>query len=319
MKNNKENIDWNLAGKIVSGEASDHEHEKFNSWLNQENNNKIWNQIQTGLDQTDYILTKEKVNIDNAWLNVKSQTISKKPRIKLNYTYVAIAASVLIIIGIFFLFPLLNNSSNLISYQTTDSIQQVILKDGSTVDINKNSIISYPKTFNTSNRNIRLQGEAFFEVTKDKSHPFIITTNVIQIKVLGTSFNIKENSSSLLSEVTVKSGVVEVSSLSNPKNKVLLNIGEKALYNPKNNQLIKEKNSNKNYLSWKTKEITFKNDNLMSAIELLENIYNVNIYNDEKINHNTQITATFEQNSIDFIVNTINKTHNLNLKYTTRE
>ncbi len=319
MKNNKENIDWNLAGKIVSGEASDHEHEKFNSWLNQDNNNDIWNQVQIGLDQTDYILTKEKVNIDNAWTKVKLQTISKKRRIKLDYTYSAIAASLLIIIGIFFIFPLFNNSSNLISYQTNDSIQQLILKDGSTVDINRNSTISYPETFSSSERNIRLKGEAFFDVTKDKSHPFIITTNAIKIKVLGTSFNVKENINSLFSEVTVKSGVVEVSCLENPENKVLLNIGEKATYNSNTNQLIKEINSNKNYLSWKTKEITFKNDNLNNAIELLESIYNIDINNDETIGPETLITATFEQNSIDFILNTINKTYNLNLNYTTKE
>ncbi len=319
MKNNKENIDWNLAGKIVSGEASDYEHEKFNSWLNQDNNNDIWNQIQIGLDQTDYILTKEKVNIDNAWIKVKSQTISKKRRIKLNYTYSAIAASVLIIIGIFFIFPLFNNSSNLISYQTNDSIQQLILKDGSTVDINRNSTISYPETFSSSERNISLKGEAFFDVTKDKSHPFIITTNAIKIKVLGTSFNVKENINSLFSEVTVKSGVVEVSCLENPANKVLLNIGEKATYNSETNQLIKEINSNKNYLSWKTREITFKNDNLNNAIELLESVYNIDINNDETIGPETLITATFEQNSIDFILNTINKTYNLNLNYNTKE
>ncbi len=319
MKNNKDNIDWNLAGKIVSGEATENEHQKFNIWLEKDNNVDVWNQIQFGLDQTDFVLTKEKIDIDKAWNNVQSKTGLKKRNYKIYYTYAAIAASILIIIGIFLSYPIFNNNNNFTSLKTEESIKQIQLADGSVVNINRNSVLNYPAVFETHERSVSLNGEAFFEIAKDHLHPFVIKTNSVKIKVVGTSFNVKESTDYNLCEVIVKTGVVEVSSLNDSENKVLLNVGEKAIFNSQSQKLIKEENSNRNYLAWKTKEITFKNDYLNSAINLLEEVYNVKINNTETINPETKITATFEKNTIDFIINTINKTHNLTLNYTTKE
>ena len=70
-----------------------------------------------------------------------------------------------------------------------------VLPDGTTVYLNTNSKIIFPKRFEKNKREITLKGEAFFEVTKDKNRPFIINVNEAQVEVLGTSFNILSNSS----------------------------------------------------------------------------------------------------------------------------
>ncbi len=318
MKNKKEHIDWMLAGKIVSGEASVSEQENFNIWLKEDNNHIVWQQIQNELEQADFVLTKEKIDVNQAWQKVQVKTTLKKRSLNNYFSYSAMAASVLLILGIFLFYPLIkrNNYTAVETYQTIDQIE---LTDGSYIDINRNSVLKYPKTFNKNERTVNLNGEAFFNVAKDKEHPFIIRTNNIKIKVLGTSFNVKDYPNISISEVIVKTGLVEVSTLSDTTNKVLLKIGEKATYNSTSKQLIKTQNNNRNFISWKTQEITFRKDKLINAITLLEEVYNVEIDHTESIDPTAEITATFEKNTIEFILNTINKSHNLNLDYTTKE
>ncbi len=319
MKTNKEHINWNLAGKIISGEASISEQDEFTNWLKKDNHNVLWSQIQNEIEQAEFALTKEKIDIDKAWQNVQIKTTRKKRSLNKYYVYSALAASILIIIGIFLLNPFINNYNSLASVETHTSIEQVKLTDGTFVDINRNSVFNYPTLFKTKERTVNLKGEAFFNVAKDKEHPFVIKTNNVKIKVLGTSFNVKDYPEIDISEVTVKTGIVEVSALNDTAYKVLLHVGEKAIYDSKSNKLIKIENNNRNFIAWKTQEITFKKDKLIDAIELLEDVYNVNIKNNTPIDSAAEITATFEKNTIDFILNTINKSHNLSLNCTNRE
>ncbi len=319
MKTNKQHINWNLAGKIISGEASISEQDEFSNWLKKDNHNVLWSQIQNEIEQAEFALTKEKIDIDKAWQNVQIKTTRKKQNLNKYYIYSALAASILIIIGIFLLNPFINSNNNLASVETHTKIEQVQLTDGTFVDINRNSVFNYPALFNTKERTVNLKGEAFFNVAKDKEHPFIIKTNNIKIKVLGTSFNVKDYPYIAISEVTVETGIVEVSVLNDTAYKVMLHVGEKAIYDSKSNELVKIENNNRNFIAWKTQEITFKKDKLIHAIELLEDVYNVDIKNNTPIDSSAEITATFEKNTIDFILNTMNKSHNLSLNYTNRE
>ena len=88
----------------------------------------------------------------------------------------------------------------------------VRLTDGSIITLSKHSKLSYPEKFEGHFRQVRLTGEAFFAVHRDTLHPFTIRTAALQIRVLGTSFNVSEKSGSI-TEVAVKSGKVMVASL----------------------------------------------------------------------------------------------------------
>lgn len=70
-------------------------------------------------------------------------------------------------------------------------IKKVVLSDGTTVRLNSGSTLTYPKQFRGKERKVMLQGEGFFEVAKDKAHPFVVSAGGLNVKVLGTKFNIR--------------------------------------------------------------------------------------------------------------------------------
>ncbi len=106
-------------------------------------------------------------------------------------------------------------------------ITQIQLPDGSVVRLNSSSSLTYDKNFGKNIREVSLIGEAFFDVTKDSSHPFIIHTNVIDIRVLGTAFNVKSYPGDQNTETSLIRGKVEVTLKNRSNEKVYLNPNEK--------------------------------------------------------------------------------------------
>ena len=87
--------------------------------------------------------------------------------------------------------------------------------------------MTYDKNFGKNIREVNLTGEAFFDVTKDSSHPFIIHTNVIDIKVLGTEFNVRSYPNDANTETSLIRGKVEVTVKNRANEKIYLEPNEK--------------------------------------------------------------------------------------------
>jgi hypothetical protein len=104
---------------------------------------------------------------------------------------------------------------------------QIQLPDGSVVRLNSSSSLTYDKNFGKNIREVNLTGEAFFDVTKDSSHPFIIHTNVIDIKVLGTAFNVRSYPNDANTETSLIRGKVEVTVKNRANEKIYLEPNEK--------------------------------------------------------------------------------------------
>lgn len=104
---------------------------------------------------------------------------------------------------------------------------QIQLPDGSVVRLNSSSSLTYDKNFGKNVREVNLTGEAFFDVTKDSSHPFIIHTNVIDIKVLGTAFNVRSYPNDVNTETSLIRGKVEVTVKNRANEKIYLEPNEK--------------------------------------------------------------------------------------------
>jgi transmembrane sensor len=105
----------------------------------------------------------------------------------------------------------------------------VNLPDGSKVWLNRDSKITYDGDFKGKTREIFLSGEAFFDIAKDKTRPFIIHTRTINLKVLGTAFNVRSYESGKETEAALVHGSIEVTLLNNPDKKITLKPGEKIL------------------------------------------------------------------------------------------
>lgn len=116
--------------------------------------------------------------------------------------------------------------------------KKVLLPDSTTVHLNSGSRLWYNKDFGNGNREVWLSGEAFFEVTKDAAHPFLVNTSRMMVKVLGTVFNVKAYDTKEDIETTVVEGKVEVSLKDGLEKKVILLPSEKISL--KNNRIFRE-------------------------------------------------------------------------------
>lgn len=191
----------------------------------------------------------------------------------------------------------------------------VKLTDGSIVTLSRNSKLSYPEKFEGHFRQVRLTGEAFFAVHRDTLHPFTIRTAAVQIRVLGTSFNVAEKSGTI-TEVAVKTGKVMVASLSS-KTKLFLGPNEQAIENIQEGKLIKTLVSTPEIINPDAVKNKFEfNDVPVSeAFELLQQAYHVEIVYDKQILGNCPLTARLTDQplftKLDMICASIGATYHL--------
>ena len=104
----------------------------------------------------------------------------------------------------------------------------ITLADGTNVWLNARTTIQYPITFNEKERLVKLDGEAYFDVTKDKSKPFIVQTNNYNVEVLGTKFDVDSYSETEIFETTLMEGSVRISSLTDANESLMLKPHNKA-------------------------------------------------------------------------------------------
>jgi len=196
-------------------------------------------------------------------------------------------------------------------------ISEYTLPDGSVVALNSNSKLVFPNKFEGETREVTIYGEAFFNVKPDASKPFIINAGNAQVKVLGTSFNVKAYPGNETVEVVVATGKVQVSGKTGPdeinKNKILLVPGEKGIVTGNGGLTEKMENNNPNYLSWKTHDFVFNEVPLRDVISCLENTYHVDIAMSQPELNDLKLTAHFEDKPIDFVLDVVRLTFNLEL------
>lgn len=156
---------------------------------------------------------------------------------------------------------------------------KIILSDGTTVWLNAASKIRFPEKFEAGERSVCLEGEAFFDVIRDQTSPFIIKTETTTTTVLGTSFNIKSYNSETV-QITVESGEVEVSTINkNPKkdNTFLIVQNEQIIVDFDSGEIKKKKVNAQNFFSWKEDVIRFDNTKLSEVVKTLERWYDKKI------------------------------------------
>ncbi len=226
-----------------------------------------------------------------------------------------IAASILVILAIgipslwFGLNHDTNNPSEVMQY-SGKGVTTIDLPDGSRVYLNEGSEIVYPESFNQE-RTVKLDGEAFFEVMSDPDNPFVVRSGQVVVSVLGTSFNVKESRAENRVEVFVESGKVRIS-LENPDEFITLEPGELGQANA--STLSLKEQTDPNYISWKTKDFKFVDEELGKVLRELEESYHVEIRTEGVRLSELRITSTYREQSIDSILETIGKAFGLNVQ-----
>ena len=236
------------------------------------------------------------------------------------FNWLAKAASALLIACYsFFIFhSYFTYRKDLLVKETAKGVRSVFtLKDGTEVKLNSDSRLEYPANFSDSTREVFLTGEAFFDVSKDPQHPFIIHTKDLSVKVLGTIFNVKAYPNERLTETTLLQGAITVTLNDRSKNKIQMKPLQKLVIEHLKQDKIDNKNIHKGIstslqqltyfkpdqatiieTSWTENKLTFKNEEFSVLALSMERWYNVEISFESEHAKSLRFTGIIEKENI---------------------
>lgn len=178
----------------------------------------------------------------------------------------------------------------------------VTLPDQSKVWMNSNSKLVYTTGTNNT-REVRLFGEAFFKVFKDKTRPFIVLVNNLQVEVLGTSFNVKSTTGSDIIETSLIEGSVKLTG-SELSQDYYLKPNEKAIYSNLQKSIRIESTDNEVETAWKDNKLQFKSERFVEVIAKLEDWYGVKIISQCPKIDNDLMSGAFKDESLKTVLET---------------
>jgi transmembrane sensor len=265
--------------------------------------------------------SETKINVDKAWENVQARIKMDNARmgngsVKIRFSgsaflRIAAVAIILLSLGTVGIYLGRNGAfSRNITYVTGNDQKNLLvsLPDGSSIIMNRNTELSYRTNFGKRNRDVKLKGEAFFEISPDVLKPFIIDAGTAKVKVVGTTFNVRTNSNRSEVEVYVKTGKVLLSDNSGVRS---LELDPEFVGRFDLGTSLKEVNKNPNYLAWKTEKLFYNGQKLGVVFNDLKRVYNMDIVaEDPGINDNVW-TSPIDTQSQDTIIRLICTSFNL--------
>ncbi|WP_293304068.1 FecR family protein [Pedobacter sp. UBA5917] len=308
MDQNYTNINDDVLAKYLLGEAIVAEIEQVETWAASNPDNR------KQLEDFRTILEKSKLQIDHSInehqalerLNIRLQKETKT----ISYTFVLRWVAVIAIIfsvGLFFYNNLIGNK---IAVNSDGETLTQVLPDGSTAILNKQSSISFVGGFFNKTRDVKLKGEAFFKVSADKSKPFIISINDVQVTVVGTAFNVRGDGKG--TTVIVESGIVKVN---NQSDSVRLTAGEKVEVSPNQAHLTKSENQGKLYNYYYTNELVCDGTPLADLVVALNEKFKSNIVITNPALKTLPISTTFKNESLKEILDVIAETFKIKVEH----
>ncbi len=251
------------------------------------------------------------------------QKISKtKHRILIKKTLQYAAVSAILIASTFFTTLYFSNRSGSLNLTTlhvpTGQRAQLTLEDGTTIWVNAQSTLRYPSKFSKKTRKVEIIGEAYFDVAKDKHRPFIVTTNQMEMKVIGTEFNIHSYPESGYIQTDLIKGALKVYKTNNEQNGIILKPNERLTL--KNDKMYVNTISNNDNLLWVEGIYAFENEKLIDILEKLQLYYDVKIIVQNSGIADMKYTGKFRQrDGIEEILRIIQKVKPFEIKKNTEK
>ena len=333
----REELSATIIEKYLKGECTDAEIAQVNSW---------YNSFESNRDDISYVPDDQKEmfrllmlnnirgNIIDAGDEINFYPEQKSHKIRtVVYMLSGIAA---VLCTIFFVVYYKSNNQQpqaneeIVVHNMTNTIQKITLSDSSKVWLNPKARFSYLKIFGNNSREVSMDGEAFFEVTKDHKRPFSIHSGNVITKVWGTSFRIQSNKGDV-TKVDVVTGKVSVSVIgsiipanklntnnknNNVRQEVMLMPNQEASYNKKSDHLIKNTTIDDPLIGiWKKASLSFDSTPMTDVFQILNKKFNVHIWSDDKRINTDNLKADFTNESFPAIIEMMEKT--LNVTYTT--
>ena len=266
---------------------------------------------------------KIRVDTDQAWMNLRNRLeddgLLSDPGYRASRKIMLpqmmrVAVAVILLVGLTIISYLIltpDSSSVRLAVSTTDNQEfGIVLPDGSEVDLNAHSKFEY-RLEESGIRSVKLTGEAWFSVSSDPVHPFIVEAGSGVIKVTGTSFSVRTDPDKDRIEVYVASGSVRFHKAH--KDNEVLSLEPGTLGVLEQNRLKEEKSIDMNYLSWKTRKLVFRQTRLGEVAGVLNRTYGKNIRFDNEMLEDCLFTGTFDQQPVDSVMKVIQIAFNLEM------
>lgn len=317
-----------LIYKSFSGDLSTAEQNQLDNWKSEAEANqkefdvlkKTWElssnfskDLEVNLD-TEFAQLQNRIDADEKG-NAKTAIVKTMPVARKNTWWkpLSVAAAVLLLAGAFFIFNQNPGSVKMLALETLEGeVKEIGLADGSTVWLNENSKLSYPDAMNGEERRVRLKGEAFFDITKNPSKPFIIDTRDAEVKVLGTSFEVRAMDDEVRTEVVVKTGRVSLGKKNDLK-PIELTANQKGIYNKETDQKLSFEVKNMNAISWQSKTLDFNNATLEKVIVDLEDHFDIKVTLDNQELLKCKFNSIFIDKDKDAVLGTISNVFKMKL------
>ncbi|TKG95335.1 DUF4974 domain-containing protein [Puteibacter caeruleilacunae] len=243
-------------------------------------------------------LTKASTSAQPLYADKQEQTVTSaqtKRRVLPGLLRYAAVVTIALIIGSLFTLMMTkpDQQTTPLAYTTVEApygqMSKITLSDGTAVWLNSGTTLKYPNIFNQENRSVEINGEGFFDVTTDPEHPFIVETNQLKVKVLGTSFNVNAYKEDTDTEITLLEGKVEL--LNRAGTRIAgITPGEQAVLD--NQGLTIKKVDTRFYDSWREGRMEFSGVQLKDIVKKLERWYNVEITLEGNAIEETLISGT---------------------------
>jgi transmembrane sensor len=315
MENNRHTL-WERLARQVSGNAS----EENKAWVRQqgaqehaieeamEEAGKVW--ADTALPDPAY-----EPDVENGWQRFQLRVQAREARlpVRKNRSFMwAVAATVamLLLLGSLFLTRLNEPAWTEIRSAGTET-RTIQLADGSQVTLNRNSTLSYPEDFQTENRTVRLEGEAFFEVARAEGKRFTIYARDTKTEVIGTSFNLRAYASDPV-QVQVVTGKVAFARTGDDE-AIFLEPGQEGVLAGKRSPPLKQAIEQPNFQAWKTKNLTFNDQPLEQLAAELERYFNISITIQNEALRNCRFTTSFREPDLQEVLDILAVTGNLTI------
>lgn len=291
--------------KFLQGNLSHKERESFELWLKEDTANQklvadyeqLWKAGVNPAKPADVQTAEE-------W-NKLFRAINETPVVHLNprFTLLKVAATLILLLAASAVIYLTFIKKGTILHETAGTIERIELPDGSEVWLNEKSKLTYSDDF-TDARNLELEGEGFFEVKRDPTKPFTIHTAGADVRVLGTSFNVRAYTDTDQTEVYVATGKVSLSTTDQQKTVILLP-STTGLFNRNNGTIEKDTSQHLNAVSWRDRRLVFHKTAMKEVVKTLKTYFKTDIrVNNEKL-LSCRFTGTFDEPSLNEVLETI--------------
>jgi ferric-dicitrate binding protein FerR (iron transport regulator) len=341
------NKNFELFLKCIQGKASDEEYKiAWNSIAESEEEYNYYNHLKSVWINSRADLPASKVR--SSWQRIKSKTLDLYESSKPVYLFksksvrgmvVKIAAFVTLIVGVQVVVSMLihsrEKSGTIIVEAPKGAKTFLTLDDNSKIWLNAGSRLQYNKTYNNKDRNVILEGEAFFQVSKNRDLPFKVFAQGVEVKALGTSFNVNAYPEDGFVQTTLVEGSVVVTSVKkgNDESQVILKPSQSVIVYTREIELKREKFVDtlmaakapgkfdirrnvdvEKFISWKEKRWVFEREYISNLTSKLERRYDVKIMIlDEELN-NYKISGILEDETLDQILSAIRLTVPMDFK-----